>query len=604
MCSKSHNGRLIEDIENAAVLASKNHVWRNLSIPEKDVEITRQMLYELYKRVSEQTEQNILPDSKIMRSIQKQFHHAIKPSHFTQIYLEEIEQGKLQRNKKLEDMLITSRCRGISGVSVVTIFLSAYPDGQTFSCNWNCHYCPNEPGQPRSYVFLEPGVLRANSVGFDCAEQMWTRIHTYRVNGHPTDKFEVLILGGTIASYPKSYLNTYMRDMYYAANTCMDKSPRRVRLSLEEEQKINTNSDHRIIGVTVETRPDCINPSELISFRNWGVTRVQLGVQHTDDEILKKVNRGHGLKQTINAMKLLRDNCFKVDIHLMPNLPGTTPEKDKEMFDYVLQYLHPDQVKVYPCTTMPFTKILDDYKNGKYIPYGNDDLIDVVLYWKDRVHPWIRNNRIVRDIPDSYIVAGVKTCNQRLEFQEIHKARGGVCRCIRCREAGRHPSYDTNDGKLMVRTYEAQGGKEFFISWESLDEKVLFGFCRLRLSDGEKVFKNLEGKGLIRELHVYGRTKSVGEGEGEVQHRGVGKRLLEEAEKIAIKAGKCGVVIISGVGVKKYYERQGYKEEEDGKFMVKIINLNERNDIMLIGLYVVILILLIVIKINKILINL
>jgi len=594
MCSNTLKGLSIEDIEESARKAPQNHVWRDLSIPQKDIEVTRKMLYELNDKVGSE------PEKKLFRAIQKKYHHPIKPSQLTQIYLEEIENGKMIRNKRLEESLITSRCRGISGVTVVTIFLSAYPDGQKFSCKWNCSYCPNEPGQPRSYVFLEPGVLRANSVNFDCAEQMWTRINTYRVNGHPTDKFEVLILGGTIASYPKSYLNTYMRDMYYAANTCLDKSPRRERLSLEEEQKINTESEHRIIGVTVETRPDCINADELRNFRNWGVTRVQLGVQHTDDEILKKVNRGHGLKQTINAMKLLRDNCFKVDIHLMPNLPGTTPEKDKAMFDYVLNYLHPDQVKIYPCTTMPFTKILEDYKKGEYIPYGNDELIDVVLYWKDMVHPWIRNNRIVRDIPDSYIVAGVKASNQRLEFQEIHKARGGICRCIRCREAGRHPNSDPNDGKLVIRDYNAQGGKELFISWESKDEMVLFGFCRLRLTKADKVFDSLSELGLVRELHVYGRTIGVGEGVGEVQHRGIGWKLLKTAEYESMKNGYRGVAIISGIGVEQYYARKGYKKV--GGFMIKELVKEEKEELMIIMIIIKTVIMLMLLIVRQIII--
>jgi ELP3 family radical SAM enzyme/protein acetyltransferase len=574
------NGKQITDIEESARTAPARHVWRDLSVPAGDVEPIKAFLRDLMPALETQE-----PVKAIVKRLQRVHKRVIKPSHFTQVYLELVETGVVARSRALEDHLITARCRGISGVTVVTIFLSATPDGQNFSCRWNCHYCPNEPGQPRSYVFEEPGVLRANQCGFDCAEQMWARIQTYRVNGHPTDKFEILILGGTLHSYPKSYLENYMRDMYYAANTCGEPtSRRRARLNLFEEKELNTVSEHRIIGVTVETRPDCINADELRNFRRWGVTRVQLGVQHTDDAILARVNRGHGLKHTEAAMKLLRDNCFKVDIHLMPNLPGATPAGDKAMFDYVLSHLHPDQVKIYPCTTMPFTKILEDYKAGLYVPYDNDNLVDVVLYWKDRVHPWIRNNRIVRDIPDSYIVAGVRTSNQRLEFQALHQARGGVCRCIRCREAGRHPEADPARGKLMHRVYDVAGGREIFVSWESQDESVLFGFCRLRLpSTSELVFPELKDTALVRELHVYGRTFAVGTSAttagvgtaGVAQHLGIGRRLLAEAETLAYTAGFSRIAVISGVGVRAYYEGAGYTLDEAGmgEFMIKSLPL-------------------------------
>jgi ELP3 family radical SAM enzyme/protein acetyltransferase len=313
------------------------------------------------------------------------------------------------------------------------------------------------------------------------------------------------------------------------------------------------------------------------------VTRVQLGVQHTDDTILRGVNRGCGHKHTLKALKLLKDSCFKVDIHLMPNLPGASVEKDKAMMDCVLDELHPDQVKVYPCTTTPFTKILEDYKSGLYKPYDNDALTDVVLYWKARVHPWIRNNRIVRDIPNSYIVAGVQTSSQRLDFQAEAAARGIICRCIRCREAGRWPRADAAAGELVARSYEAQGGHEMFLSWESKDRAVLFGFLRLRFiaKDIENAaFPELNGAALIRELHVYGRTIAVGEDAADstggktavAQHLGIGRRLLAKAERLALDAGYDRIAVISGVGVRKYYEGSGYALDAGaGEFMIKAL---------------------------------
>lgn len=353
-------------------------------------------------------------------------------------------------------------------------------------------------------------------------------------------------------------------------------------MSLAAEKEINANgSTHRIIGITIETRPDCVLAEELRDFRRWGVTRVQLGVQHTDDAILRGVSRGCSHKHTLAALKLLKDNCFKVDIHIMPNLPGATPAGDKAMIDCVLTDLQPDQVKVYPCTTTPFTKILEDYKRGAYVPYSNDDLTDVVLYWKTQVHPWIRNNRIVRDIPNSYIVAGVRTSSQRLDFQQEMTARGLTCRCIRCREAGRWPKADAAVGELVIRTYGAQDGRELFISWESADRVVLFGFLRLRLNARDSVapvFEELADAALVRELHVYGRTIPVGDaadlavaGETNIaQHLGIGRRLLAEAERQATNAGYTSIAVISGVGVRRYYESSGYGLAVGaGEFMMK-----------------------------------
>jgi len=337
-----------------------------------------------------------------------------------------------------------------------------------------------------------------------------------------------------------------------------------------------------VIGVTVETRPDCINPAELKDFRRWGVTRVQIGIQHTDDEILRRVNRGCSHKHTIRALTLLRDSCFKVDIHIMPNLPSATPEKDLMMMDEVLTSLHPDQVKVYPCETTPFTKILEEYKLGTYVPYSDKELEEVIVYWKSRVHPWIRNNRIVRDIPNQYIVAGIKTSSQRQDFQKAMEDRGLTCRCIRCREAGRH-NVDATHGVLKVRVYHAQEGMEYFISWETADEQVLFGFLRLRIPKKRMehdVFPELAETALIRELHVYGRTFAVGEiastgdsGDTTVaQHLGIGKKLMVAAENIAIADGFSKIAVISGVGVRNYYERLGYHlADGEGEFMMKTI---------------------------------
>lgn len=552
----------IQDIEDYCKTKPQTHVFRNFEISEDDFTKLRNVIIDMSKL--DNIEANI-------KKIWKKYKTLPSKPRLMEVYLKMIETEDFPECKNIQDFLTSHDIRTISGVSVCAVFLSPYPNGQKFSCRWNCHYCPNEPGQPRSYLFGEPGVLRANQNNFDCIEQIYSRIKSLKLCGHPIDKLEILILGGTIHSYPKDYLEEFMRDIFYAANTCSDKE-KRDKKSLEEEQDINEVSNHRIIGVTVETRPDCITPKELQDFRRWGVTRVQIGVQHTNDEILKRVNRGHGIKQTMKACKMLRDSCFKFDIHLMPNLPNSTPEKDIEMIDYVLDNIHPDQVKMYPTTTTPFTKILEDYKEGKYVPYDNENLEKVVLHWMEKVHPWIRNNRIVRDIPNYYIVDGVKTSNQKQEFDEIMKVRGIKCKCIRSREAGRHDS-DPNEGELVIREYEAHEGKEYFISWESKDREVIFGFVRLRITNNQtkEIFPELENCALIRELHVYGKTLKVdSKNEGEaVQHIGIGKTLMNKAEEIAKEHGFNKISVIAGIGTRGYYKKIGY--EKINTFMIKNI---------------------------------
>ena len=564
------NSIKIKDIEDYCKSKPETHVFRNFKISDEDFSKFRNVITDMdnLKELNEKTIKLIWKKYKVLPP---------KPR-LMEVYLHMVDNENYPISTKIEDYLVSHVTRAISGVSVCAVFLSPYPKmngsevGQAFSCKWNCHYCPNEPDQPRSYLFGEPGVLRANQNKFDCVEQIYCRIRSLKLCGHPIDKLEILILGGTIHSYPKEYLEEFMRDIFYAANTSITKHSR-PRSTLKEEQDINENSEHRIIGVTIETRPDCINLKELQDFRRWGVTRVQIGVQHTDDAILKRVNRGHGIKQTMKACQMLRDSCFKFDIHLMPNLPDSSPEKDIEMMDYVLANIHPDQVKMYPTTITPFTRILEDYKTGKYVPYNNEALEKVVIYWMVNVHPWIRNNRIVRDIPSYYIVDGVKSSNQKQEFDQIMLETGLKSKCIRTREAGRHPKYKSEEGELVIHSYDAHDGKEYFISWESKDREVIFGFVRLRLTKNQcvDIFPELAECALIRELHVYGKTikvndKNIGEG---VQHIGIGKTLMNRAEEIAKDNGYHKISVISGIGTRGYYKKIGYENIET--FMIKNI---------------------------------
>lgn len=493
--------------------------------------------------------------------------------------------------------------RNLSGITSITVITAPFPDGQTFSCKHNCYYCPNEPAhegngwqaQPRSYLFNEPAVLRANQHKFYAIGQMLNRMDTYFSSGHVVDKLEIIVEGGTYTEYPVDYLERYHRDLFYAANIYFDlrrafpnyddsgvsgldlKYLDNIRqpLSVEEEIIINKTAEVHIIGICIETRPDALDDEWLIRFRKWGVTRVQLGAQHVDNAILKKVNRGHTIEQLLWAMQYLKDNCFKIDIHIMPDLPGASPDIDKAMFDYVYSIVCPDQMKVYPCQTIPWTIIEKWYKQGKYIPYFDIDpnlLIDVVKYSMETCPTWVRLPRVIRDIPCSvYVEGGNNIGNMRQMVDNLIDGEGNFSKDIRAREIGRHSKYYEKPANYNSYYYYGNGGDDYFIAYESYDLRAIFGFIRLRIVNSKKnmtIFPILKNRGLIRELHVYGDTRGVGELDRRgCQHKGIGGGLLEHAEIKTMENGLYGIVVISGEGVKEYYEKKGYKEVDT--FMIK-----------------------------------
>ena len=492
--------------------------------------------------------------------------------------------------------------RNISGITSITVITAPFPDGQKFSCKHNCYYCPNEPAhkdngwqaQPRSYLYHEPAVLRANQHKFYAIGQMLNRMDTYFSNGHIVDKLEIIVEGGTFTEYPVDYLERYHRDLFYSANIYFDlrrlyanydnclnekldlEKLENIRqpLSVEEEIKINKTAKVHIIGVCIETRPDALDDEWLRRFRKWGVTRIQLGAQHVDNTILKKINRGHTIEQLLWAMKYLKDNCFKIDIHIMPDLPGATPEIDKAMFDYVYSVVCPDQMKVYPCEVVPWTVIEKWYKKGTYIPYfekNNEDLVDVVRYSMTTCPNWVRLPRVIRDIPRSYIECGNTVANLRQVIDKKLDEEGVISMEIRSREIGRHSKYYNKPANYNSYYYYGNEGHEYFIAYESFDLRALFGFIRLRIVEEENneiIFNVLKKRGLIRELHVYGDTTAVNSfDKNGCQHTGIGKGLLKYAEIKTMENGLYGIVVISGEGVKEYYEKKGYKEIDT--FMVK-----------------------------------
>ena len=506
----------------------------------------------------------------------------IRKTTLAYVYRHMIGEEKLEKNNALWLLLQKCPSRNLSGVTVVTLLTSPFPNGQSFSCKHNCYYCPDESRKngawndmPRSYLKREPAVARGFEQGWDCIGQMISRLDQLLKCSHEIDKLEIIIEGGTYTEYPVEYLEEYHRDIFWSANTYFNKE-KRDKLSIEEEMRINITEKVRIIGICIETRPDAIDNDWIIRFRKWGVTRIQLGVQHTNNMILKKVNRGHKIEDAIDAIKILKDNCFKIDIHLMPDLPNSNPSMDIEMFDYVYktEHIQPDQIKIYPCEVTPYTVIKKWYESGRYVPYAGEKdgkiLKDVIKYGMLECPPWIRLPRIVRDIPLSYIEAGNKYPNLRQMIDDEFKKEGLYSKDLRSREIGRNLEYKLSDSKMMVRKYKASDSTEFFISVESQDERAIFGFIRLRIppKNHNPVFKCLTNKGLIRELHVYGNLIPVGHNNNQdSQHKGIGRKLLHKAEQIAYNSGLDGTAVISGEGVRNYYKRKGYNNNES--YMIK-----------------------------------
>lgn len=525
--------------------------------------------------------ENIKPNSdfkqkfnKLYGKLQKRGDIIVKKSFIVYIYQKLVKENILPNDPQFWLYIQKSPARNVSGVNSFALLLSPHPNGQAFSCKHNCYYCPDESRKngadddmPRSYLKNEPAVARGFQNGWDPYNQMMNRMNSLLMQGHEVDKLELIIEGGTYTEFPKSYLETFHRDVFYSANTFYDIEPKREPLELAEEIFINKTTKVRIIGICIETRPDAIDDDWIKFFRNTGTTRIQLGVQHTNNKLLKKINRGHTFEQAVECIKYLKNNCFKVDIHLMPDLPGSTPELDKEMFDiiYNSSVIQPDQTKIYPCEVVPWTVIKQWHETGKYIPYSDTDpksLVDVITYAMTICPPWVRIPRIVRDIPLTYISGGNKCMNMRQVIDDGLKKSEKLSGDIRSREIGRHLEYNIFDSRYIVRKYEGSEATEYFISLESSDKKVIFGFLRLRIppKNHAPVYSSIKNTGLVRELHVYNNIVPVGENKKiSTQHLGTGKTLVKLAEYISWFYGLEGVSVITGEGVREYYHKRGYE---------------------------------------------
>lgn len=523
--------------------------------------------------------------SDIMRKSSSKYKYKGIPSKWTlgTLYrtLNKQNPATYPNNASLHRFLVKKSVRSTSGILNVSVSLP--PD--KFSCKYNCHFCPNEPGMPRSYLSNEDVFKRAAQVGFDTVQQVYIRLLALERNGHEIDKLEFRVLGGTFSCYDHDIADDFVRDLYYGANTYYG-DRERPRGTIEEEQERNVTALVHVVGLGVETRPDEIKPAEIIRFRRYGITRVEIGVQHTDDALLRKVNRGHLTKHSKAAIKLLKDYGFKVEIHIMADLPGATPEGDKECYKQVLQTdpdLIPDYMKDYPCLDVDFTTIKTWKAEGKWQPYAErspdaKELKDVLVYRQSITPKWVRVNRVQRDFQEAkegclgFTSDSIKTNLSQIVKREAEK-QGVFCQCIRCCEL-RDQTFKPADIQYKTECFPASGGTEYFISAEIPGEPrhTLLGFIRLRISDAlqTSILPELTGStAMIRELHVYGSMTSVGqEAKSGAQHMGIGKALLAEAEHIAKRVHKCTqIAVISGIGVRGYYKKRGY--DLKGSYMMK-----------------------------------
>ena len=457
-----------------------------------------------------------------------------------------IPEGK--RTKEIILLLRKRPMRTLSGVTPVALMVR--PEG---SCRWKCIYCPFTGKAPKSYTGEEPAALRARQSGFDAGEQVRTRLRHFSETGHPTDKCEAIVMGGTFLGMGRGYKRGFIKSMYEGFNCSASRT-------LGEAKKKNEKAKHRVVGLTVETRPDLCGKGEIREMLGYGATRVELGVQHPSERIYKLVGRGHGVKEVVEATALLKDSAFKVGYHLMPGLPGSDGKKDVGMVKKIFSdsRFRPDMLKIYPTLVMPGTELYGMWERGEYEPYSSEKAAEVIAEMYRHIPPYVRVMRVMRDIPSPEIGAGVRKSNLRELVERELRERGIKGEEIRGREI-KGVRFPGGEAELKKIEYKASGGKEVFLSYEW--EGKLIGFLRLRIPHMPFMEEIAKDAGLVRELHVYGQEERVG-GRGKSQHRSFGTKLLSEAERIASEGFGCRkMVVISGVGAREYYYKFGYTGE-------------------------------------------
>lgn len=475
-----------------------------------------------------------------------------------------------QKEKKFLNVIKMKKVRTISGVTPVAILTKPFP------CPGNCIYCPNDPQMPKSYLSMEPGAQRALSNEFDPYLQVYNRLVAYNKIGHRTDKVELIVLGGTWSFYPEEYqiwfikrsfdaLNDFKHDIKVEYREIGGKKEKE-SASWEElftSQKKNESAKSRCVGLVLETRPDYITQSEIIRLRKLGATKIQIGVQSLDDEILKLNKRGHLVEFTKNAFKILRSAGFKIHAHWMPNLYGSSPKKDIQDFKKLFsdESFRPDELKIYPCSLIKDTGLFNLYKKKKWRPYTETQLLTVLKECLSFTPRYCRLTRVVRDISSDDIVAGNKKSNFRQIVEKSLEEDRIKINEIRYREI-KSEKVKMSNLKMAITEYSTSNSTEYFIEYVTKDDKVA-AFLRLSLPTEKSIIKEIDGSSIIREVHVYGETVDIGKEEKDLaQHMGLGSRLIEEAEEISKNHGFSKISVISSIGTRGYYSKKGYKLKE------------------------------------------
>ncbi|HLD37388.1 MAG TPA: tRNA uridine(34) 5-carboxymethylaminomethyl modification radical SAM/GNAT enzyme Elp3 [Candidatus Nanoarchaeia archaeon] len=440
----------------------------------------------------------------------------------------------------------------ISGVTPVAVMLPPR------KCrHGTCLYCPSL-NMPQSYTPKSPAVMRALSLGYDAYRQAEARIQAFRMMHHPTDKIELIIMGGTFLSYPVKFQHSFIKGCYDALNGKKSRN-------LKEAKKLNEKTRHRCVALCIETRPDVCSKQDIKRMLKFGCTRVELGVQAIDDEIYRIVKRGHKVKDVIEATQRLKDSGFKVGNHIMPGLPGSNIKKDLRMFKQLFsdERFKPDQLKIYPCQVIKGSGLERLYWKNKYKPYAEKEIKKIIIRMLEAVPEYCRVMRIMREIHPDYLAAGTTRIDLRKDIEYEIRKKGIKLNEIRFREIGFAKTEDY-DIKIKKTEYNASKGKEVFLQAVN-KENILFGLLRLRFPC-KPFIKELKNCAIIRELHVYGKAEKLGV-KGKIQHTGIGRALIKMAEEIAKRNRAKKLFVIAGVGVRPYFYKLGYKQ--DGFYVSK-----------------------------------
>lgn len=473
------------------------------------------------------------------------------------------------QRETLRQRLQLKQVRAVSGVHVIGVMAAPQrcPHGR-------CAYCPQEDDAPTSYTGYEPAAMRAKQSNFDPYTQLSSRLSQLQAIGHRPSKVELVIQGGTFLANPIAYQRHFL-------NRCLDALNGADSDSLEEAKAKAESSTMRNVGLTFETRPDWARETHVDLMLSYGATRVEIGVQTLDDHILRMVDRQHTVEDVIDSFRIVKDAGLKIVAHMMPGLPGSTPETDLDGFRRLFSdaRFRPDMLKIYPCLVVRGTRVFEWWKDGTYSPLDTEKAARLIASVKELIPTWMRIMRIQREIPARLIMAGPNKGNLREHARAILREKGKACRCIRCREVGHRRIKDAvepdlRDVKLVTTSYESSGGTDVFLSEEDLITDTLVAYLRLRISSpsAHRAEIRTQPSSIVRELRVHGPMLPIGEHDrGSWQHKGYGISLLKEAERLSSEEYDAKkILVLSALGTKQYYSRAGYTQ--DGPYMSKRLN--------------------------------